>query len=270
MKILSTIAVMILISLSATSVSASILDFKTLEIDFTNLADAGVKATWSEPDIVTVTTNGLGWNGEPASMRDGWIKTVPIALGLSWRAPSAVSVRVCINPEIEEIALNSGQVSTPYQGDVYVRFSPDTVHWSTWQVLQPREPQSSTEILNPGRHFSGTLRVPYIEMTEYRQLLGKYAELDVPWRSDEEAAVQWILENDPAFFERQIPFIGYIEFLYEGSFHGRQRITSFRAEITCGMSGLHYPPENDSIYEDRDSRPWSFTAVSGSEVLRTL
>ncbi len=269
MKIFRRAIMPVLLSLFISSSLASIIDFKTLEIDFTNLADAGIMAIWSEPDILTVTTNGLGWDGEPASMRDGWIKTVPLALGLSWRAPSAVSVRVSIHPEIEEITLNSGQVSTPYQGDVYVRYSPDTVHWSTWQVLQSGEPQTSTLPQNPGRHFSGTLRVPYIEMAKYRQLLGEYAELDVPWKSDEEAAVQWMVENDPNFFERHIPFIGYIEFLYEGSFHGGQRITSFRAEITCGMSGLHYAPENDD-YGDRDSRPWSYTAVSGSEVLRTL
>ena len=249
----------VLFNLFISPALASIDDFKSLDIDFTDSADAAAKAAWSEPEILTITANGLGWDGEPASLRDGWIKTVPMALGLSWRAPSAISARVSIHPEMEEIVLGNGQMSTPYQGDVYVRYSPDTVHWSTWQVLQPADPQSSTEIQNPGRHFSGTIRVPYIEMVKYRQLLQKYAELDVSWRSDEEAAVMWILKNDPAFFEKRIPFIGYIEFLYEGSFHGGQRITSFRAEIIYGMSGLHYPPENDD-YGDRDSRPWSFVS----------
>lgn len=259
MKIFCTVAMTVLLNLFISPALASILDFKSLDIDFTDSADAAAKASWSEPGILTITTNGLGWDGEPASLRDGWIKTAPMALGLSWRPPFAVSVRVSIHPEIEAITLNNGQVSTPYQGDVYVRYSPDTVHWSTWQVLQPDEPQSSTEIQNPGRLFIGTIRVPYIEMLEYRHLLQKYAELDVSWRSDEEAAVMWILKNDPAFFERQIPFIGYIEFLCEGSFHGGQRITSFRAEVTYGMSGLHYAPENDD-YGDRDSRPWSFVS----------
>ncbi len=259
MKIYCTIAMTVLLNLFISPANASILDFKTLDIDFTDNTDAAAKAVWSEPEILTITTNGLGWDGESASLRDGWIKTVPMALGLSWRAPSAVSVRVSILPAIEDITLDNGQISTPYAGDVYVRYSPDIVHWSTWQVLGPDEHQSSAETLSPGRHFSGTLRVPYIEMVEYRQLLSEYAELDVQWKSDEEAAVRWILENDLTFFERHIPFIGYIEFLYEGSFHGGQRITSFKAEVTCGMSGLHYAPENDD-YGDRDSRPWSFRA----------
>ncbi len=259
MKIHCTIAMIALLTLFISSPLASIIDFKELDIDFTDTTDAAAKATWSDPDILTITTNGLGWDGEPASLRDGWIHTVPMALGISWRTPSAISIRVSIEPQIEVITLDNGQVTTPYQGDVYVRYSPDTMHWSTWQVLGPGDQQNSTLIQIPGRHFSGTIRVPYIEMVEYRQMLQKYAELDVPWRSDEEAAVRWILENDPGFFEKQIPFIGYIEFLYEGSFHGGQRITSFRAEITYGMSGLHYAPENDD-YGDRDSRPWSFVS----------
>lgn len=257
MKIYCTIAMIALLNLFTLPALASIIDFKELDIDFTDTTDAAAKATWSEPDILTITTNGLGWDGEPASLRDGWIHTVPMALGLSWRTPSAISIRVSIEPEIEEITLDNGQVTTPYQGDIYVRYSPDTVHWSTWQVLQQETPQTSILIQDPGRHFIGTIRIPYIEMVKYRQMLQKYAELDVPWRSDEEAAVHWIVENDPDFFERQIPFIGYIEFLYEGSFHGGERITSFRAEITYGMSGLHYAPDNDD-YGDRDSRPWSF------------
>jgi len=259
MKIYCTIAMTVLLNLFILPAHASILDFKSLDIDFTDSADAAAKATWSEPEILTITTNGLGWDGEPASLRDGWIHTIPMALGLSWRPPFAVSVRVSIHPEMEEIVLGNGQVTTPYQGDIYVRYSPDAMHWSTWQVLQPDDSQTGAPIQNPGRHFNGTLRVPYSGREEYQILLQKYAELDVPWRSDEDATVRWILQSDPDFFERHIPFIGYIEFLYEGSFHGGQRITSFRAEVTYGMSGLHYAPEDDD-YGDRDSRPWSFTA----------
>ncbi|MCD4775410.1 MAG: hypothetical protein K8S15_05080 [Candidatus Aegiribacteria sp.] len=259
MKIYCTIAMTVLLNLFISSAIASIIEFKELDIDFTDSADAKAMATWSEPEVLSITANGLGWDGEPASLRDGWIHTVPMALGLSWRSPYAISVHVSINPKMEEITLGNGQVTTPYQGDVYVRYSPDTVHWSTWQMLQSGEPQINLEMLEPGKHFRGTIRIPYSEREEYQILLQKYAELDVPWRSDEEAAVQWIVENDPDFFARQIHFIGYIEFLYEGSFHGGQRIASFRAEVTYGMSDLHYAPENDD-YGDRDERPWSFVS----------
>ena len=244
----------------SSTATAAILDFKSLAIDFTNAGDAKAKATWSDPDRLNVTTNGLGWDGEAASSRDGWIQTIPLALGLSWRTPYAVSVRVSIHPKPSEFVLNSGQKSTPYAGDVYVRYSPDLQHWSSWQALQTSEPQSNAEKQNPGRHFSGTVRVPYSERDQYGKLISEYARLDVPWKSDEDAAVRWILEKEPEFFAKQLPFIGYVQFRYEGGFYGGQRIQSLKADVSYGMGGLHSPPKDKDAYKDRDSRPWSFKA----------
>lgn len=245
----------------AASATAGILDFKVLAIDFTNAADAGAKAVWSEPDKLTVTTNGLGWDGEPAASRDGWIQTKPLALGLSWRPPYAVTVNVRLDPEPAPFVLNNGQTSSPYAGDVYVRYSPDLLHWSTWQALQSGAPRGLTDDKpTPGRRYSGAVRVPYVAREAYGRLLAEYARLDVPWKSDEEAAVRWILEKDPAFFAREIPFIGYVEFRFEAGFHGGRRITAFRAEVSYGMSGIHSAPRDRASYEARDSIPWSFKA----------
>jgi hypothetical protein len=249
---------MLVIAMIAGAANASIIDFRSLEIDFTDFREAAEKCSWSEPDIITVSGDGLGWDGDPASLRDGWIHTAELPLGLSWRAPAAVSVSVTMIPGVEDIVLDNGQVTTPYSGDVYVRYSADGLHWSTWQVLQQGQYQAGTTSAGPGRHFHGSVRVPYSERGTYQDLLREYAEMEVPWKSDEEAACRWIAEKDSDFFRETIPFIGYVEFLYEGSFHGGRRLESFTAEVTCGMSGLHYAPEDESIYEDRDSRPWSF------------
>ena len=244
----------------AVSAEAAIFGSKMLEIDFTDVADARAKATWSEPEKLTVSTKGLGWDGEAASSRDGWIQSDSLALGLSWRPPQGVSVRVSVYPKPTEFVRNSGQKSTPYAGDVYIRYSPDLLHWSTWQVLQTGEPQSDTEKQNPGRHFSGTVRVPYSERAEYGKLISEYSTLDVPWKSDEDAAVRWILEQEPDFFARQLPFIGYVQFRYEARFYGGQRIRSFKAEVSYGMGGLHLAPKDENVYEQRDAKPWSFKA----------
>jgi hypothetical protein len=260
MKTIEAIAAIALSVLVGSSAEASILDFKSLAIDLTDASDAKAKATWSEPEKLTVSTNGLGWDGEAASSHDGWIQSVPLALGLSWRPPYAVSVRVSVHPNPTEFVLNSGQKSTPYTGNVYVRYSPDLLHWSTWQVLQTSEPQSNTEKQNPGRHFSGTVRVPYSEREKYGKLISEYARLDVPWKSDEDAAVRWILEKEPDFFAKQLPFIGYVQFRYEGGFYGGQRIASFKADVSYGMSGLHSAPKDKDAYKARDSQPWSFRA----------
>src|SRR5947207_13508421 len=92
----------------------SIEDFKQLTIDFTNATTAANAATWSTPDKLMVSKDGLGWDGEAAGVRDGWIETKPLAFGLSWRTPSAVSVRVKIQPATREIALTNGNTTPPY------------------------------------------------------------------------------------------------------------------------------------------------------------
>ncbi len=272
MKTLAAILFVALAFLVAASAEAVIIDFKSLDIDFTDATDAQAKSTWSEPDKLTVTANGLGWDGEAASSYDGWIQTIPLAIGLSWRPPCGASVRVTIHPRPTEFDLDSGQQSTPDAGSVYVRYSPDLKNWSTWQVLQAAEPQSNADKENPGRHFNGSIRVPNSEQKLYGELLMEYGNLDVPWTSDEDAAVRWILEKDPEFFAKQLPFVGYVQFQYEAGFHGGQRITSFKAHVSCGMGGFCSTPKDGDAYKDRDSKAWSFRAdptntepVSGHE-----
>jgi hypothetical protein len=81
--------------------------------------------------------------------------------------------------------------------------------------------------------------------------------MDVPWKSDEEAAVEWILNRDPEFFGKHIPFIGYAEFLYEGEFRGSQRIQSLKVEISYVLGGLHSPPRDEAAYKNRYV-PWRY------------
>jgi len=260
MRLTAAIIVALPLALIGPRSDASICDAKQLQVDFANASDAGAKATWSEPDKVTISAAGLGRDGDPASSRDGWIQTKPLAVRLSWRTPYAVSVRVAIHPVPAEFELANGQKSTPYGGDVYVRYSPDLRHWSSWQVLQHAEPQSREEKKNPGRLYSGTARVPYCERNEYSALLQEYAKLDVPWKSDEEAAVRWMLKRDPDLFSKHLPFIGYVQFRFEGGFYGGQRIRSFKAGVSYGMGGMHSPPQDKDAYKKRDNSPWNFRA----------
>lgn len=262
----NSIAAVLVVSIVAAHSDAAILDFRRLQIDFTNAADAKNRATWSEPEKLTVSKDGLGWDGEATSSRDGWIQTTPLAVGYSWRAPYGVSVRVAIQPRPVEAVLNNGRKWTPYGGNVFVRYSPDLKHWSSWQVLQSAQPQSTTEKTAPGRLFDGKIQVPNIERNGYCELLREYSRLDVPWKSDEEAAVRWVLKRRPDFFSRHLPFIGYIQFRFESSFHGGQRIKSFRADVSYGMSGVHLPPEDKNAYKSRDSIPWRFVGDEATDV----
>lgn len=234
------------------------------KIDFTDPTDAAKKATWSDPDNIAISGGGLGWDGSANASRGGWLQTTPHPIGTSWRPARHVALTVKMKPVMKEIELPSGQTTTPRIGDLYVRYSPDRKHWSTWQVMErgaPRQPEGKEE---PFYAFNGTLSVPLVQQEAYNKRLREYAELDVPWKSDEEAAVRWILEREPDFFSKHLPFIGYVQFRYEGSFYGGQRIQSFDVLNITGMGGLHHPPRDESTRDGRRG-PWRFAAEEETE-----
>ena len=150
----------------ASPLTASILDMKELTIDFTNEKEVTEKAVWFPAEKVRVGPKGLGWDGEANASRDGWIHTKPLAVGLSWRAPSSVSVRVEIAPAPVEFTMSNGQKSTPWVGEAFARYSPDGVHWSSWQALARDEKKLEV------RAFSGVLGVPQRERAAWRRHRG--------------------------------------------------------------------------------------------------
>jgi hypothetical protein len=68
------------------------------------------------------------------------------------------------------------------------------------------------------------------------------------------------LKDNPDFFSRHLPFIGYVQFFFEGGFYAGQRIESLKADVSYGMGGLHSVPRDKEVYEGRDSFPWRFKA----------
>jgi len=243
---------------------AAIIGESSLTIDFTDSKDAARKAEWSEPDLVTPTEQGLGWDGASNFNRDAWIRTKPIGVGLSWRPLTRAHVSVTITPEARAVS----QSNIEALGDVYIRYSPDLKNWSDWQALTSRptlvgEPVKEGEpprAVPMTRTYSGQIGVPRVAQEAYQKLLREYAKLDVPWRSDEEAAAKWILQRDPEFFKNHLPFIGHIQFLYETQLHGGRRLESFEARLPWVVSGLHHGPRDQSLYKNRDDIPWRFRA----------
>ncbi|TNF26307.1 MAG: hypothetical protein EP329_21475 [Deltaproteobacteria bacterium] len=236
---------------------ASILDFRQLVIDLTDAADARAKATWSEPGEVRLTERGLGWDADPASSWDGWIETAPLAVGTWWRPATGVGVRVALEPAPTPFTLANGQTTTPYKGAAFVRYSPDRVHWSTWQALEDAEGRPGA---GPGRAWSSRVAVAGCEREEYLARLAEYQRRDVPWTSDEEAAVTWMVARDPKLFARHIPFVGYVQVRFEGSFVGGQRFTAMRVEVSAGIGGMSTIPKDPERTRARANEPWSFDA----------
>jgi hypothetical protein len=227
-----------------------------LEIDFANEQDARAKAEWSYEEKPTITEAGLGYDEEPepASLHGGWIQTRPFVVGLSWRTPAIVILEVEITPAPKPSTPDKEQTNLPWVGLVYARYSPDFKHWSSWQALVRDEKKN--DIIA----FTGMLAVPHREREAYAELLLEYGRLDVPWVSDEEAAVTWILQRTPDFFEHSLPFIGYVEFLYEEPFYHCQRIKRFQADLSYNMSGIHMPPKDGSLHGGRGQTRWRFKA----------
>lgn len=229
---------------------------ESITIDFTKPEDAAAKAEWIEDEKINLSDTGLGWDEDPTVSIDGWIKSKPIALGSSWRPATAVHIRVEIDPDPLEIQLPNGQIYIPSPGSVFARYSPDRKHWSTWQYLEKTELHLPTGVRNHERSFSGRIHVPNIARENYIPLRQQYSRMNVPWRSDEEATVRWILKDQPDFFAHQLPFIGYLEIRFETGFYGGRRIEKMKIDLSYSVSGLHLPPK-DGNYR---SGPWQFEA----------
>lgn len=74
-------------------------------------------------------------------------------------------------------------------------------------------PSRQTHDLLPGTRLGWAVSGIDRGMDSHSNLRETYSRLDVPWVDDEEAFAKWLLARNPNFFERSLPFIGYLEFL---------------------------------------------------------
>lgn len=150
---------------------------------------------------------------------------------------------------------------------MYVRYSPDRKHWSNWQAVGfSREAHAKAQEnahLKKGfvpfqRNFSTKIAVPRIARRQYSKLLYAYMRSDALWPSDEEALVKQIVADDPKFFEKELPFAGYVQFLFETSISGGLRLKSFKADVGWAVGGMH-APKPPSVDKDLFGA-WRFVA----------
>jgi len=201
-------------------------DFQTL--DFTKVSNEDPRITFEPADKLTLNKDGLGWDGDTQGSYDGSFTTAPIPTGTAWRPTTWVTLTATIRPASQ--VFQKGM----WRGALFVRYSPDKKHWSSWQVLPVgAEPKP----VDNGVQFTGMIQVPRLARSSYDALFQEYQKQDVPWTCDEEAAVKWILKKQPDFFSHCLPFIGYLQFHFEGPFRGGQRITGFDYRTSWGISG---------------------------------
>lgn len=213
---------------------------------------------WTPHEKIQQTDKGLLFSDpSDATSVDFGLMTKPYAIGLSWRPTYGVGLDVELSPLGEEKPYSGGTLRPSFYA-VYVRYSPDLKNWSSWQVLQDKH-RDWQERKKAGKHqYHVQLRVPDKEREEYNSYYSRYSKMDVPWTCDEEAAVKWILTQEPDFFKKYIPFIGYIQFLCETSMRANQPLSEMKISIAWGVGGLHSIPKDESVYKNRDNTPWRY------------
>jgi hypothetical protein len=226
--------------------SAQMLSASKFSLDLTKPDEFNKKAIWGPMSTrISFTKEGLTNKAPENVTSDFWFEvTEPIAVGWSWRTVPFVNI------ETEIVT-----------GWLYARYSADALHWSSWQYIQADRPKDQNQ---PERKYSGLLSIPKRQQQRYQELLMKYQSLDVPWTSDEEAAVEWIVKNDPNFFNNPAPFIGYVQFLFEGRLKGGQCIKNINFNILYSAGGAATIPKdgNRNTSFIRSEIPWRYKAPS--------
>jgi hypothetical protein len=249
LSVLSTLALLAVADMSWAGVESG----REVLWDFTQ-PDTIVKLVrWSDTNYLKATANGLGWNGGANESRDVTIETrKPVAVGWSWHPVTTVNVSAEIVPA-GEFSFGPNSITFPVTaGVLYARYSPDGGHWSTWQALELQEPRDHQK---PRLFFAGTVRVPQRARQDYAALLRQFAGTDRPVAVDEEVAVVWVLKKEPDFFKKELPFIGFVEFLWEAQIRGDQRVRQVKIHLGYGRSGhLEVPRGHDDV------TPWRFQA----------
>jgi len=227
-------------------------------LDFTQPDKIKQAARWTAECRIDSTRDGLGWDGPANAGCDVTIETVkPIAVGWSWHPVTTVNIETEVIPAGKFTFRGSGGVSFPSGASaLYARYSPDGKHWSIWQALMAQVPRDKER---PRLWIRGRLRVPHKARQHYTELLRKFSGTERPIGVDEEAAVRWILEKQPDFFEHELPFIGYVEFLYETFIRGNQRLKQLNINLSYGRGGKVSIPSGH-----RENVGWRFKASGGS------
>ena len=246
-------------SMSTVVAAAAIMSSHQQVIDFTRPDQAAKLATWSDPQHLGCPKEGFGWDGSDRSYRDAWIETEPLAIGTSWRPTQNAGIRIKIQTNYPAIVVTGPDSKAFHTPGIYVRHSADRVHWSDWQPTD----------MNEDRRMPGTVLyttrvgVPRRTIETYHAKLREWSRRDdIEWGSDEDEFCRWLVKQEPDYFSKERPFVGYVQFLVETSFHGGQRLTRFEADVSWSAGGIHQPPKGPAAEKRRQSRDaWNFRAV---------
>ena len=158
------------------------------------------------------------------------LTTEAIAIGQFWSPATTAGVNVEVSPK----ALWR-QFPPPA---VYARYGPDARHWSPWHPLALGATWSCPTGL-PCDSYGGDLAVASPDMTDFDARCREYERTTHPSQEGQpeeppnaEACAQSIVKSQPDFFAEHLPFIGYVQLLYETELHGGEHLKSLDVYIS--------------------------------------
>jgi hypothetical protein len=229
-----------------TTAVAVVFSGQSLDLDFTS-PDIVKQVSWTPTRSVKLGSNGL-FLDLPSRMGIGQFQlqtTEPLALGVYWQAVRGASIWASLTP------VDTGQAV------LFVRYSVDAKHWSTWQSLSRPSTESRCLPTYPQcQVFTGELAVPHQQSEEFDQLCGQYASQHRGEVTDEEECAQWIVQSQPDFFATHLPVIGYVQFLYEKRMlSGGERIEHLNFHLGFAYGSNFHDPGHAP-----PGTPWRFRA----------
>jgi hypothetical protein len=204
--------------------------------------------TWSP--IFSLTENGLASPALPANQsHDVWLQTHAFPIGLSWRPPGAANFRIYFDGTLNE-------ENTWSKARLFIRYSCDKEHWSTWYETDRTEEKNKDGL----PVYKGKIWLPEASRQRYNDLMFDWAGTKPIWASDENEFCEWLVKNEPDFFAKEFPFIGYVQVRLEKGSVNNQQVKSLTVEYSWAVGGLSPIPEDRSKVRKNTDDPWFFTA----------
>jgi len=179
-----------------------------------------------------------------------WLRTQKVPAGLGWRPPSSVRVTLSVY----------GTAASGFPLNSYLRYGCDGRHWSTWYRMEPSKETRDGAM----KTYVCRIEVPGVARERYRALMLKWWKTQPVWPSDEAALCRWIIKQEPDFFSREFPFVGYLQILQESQgLETDFALTQMEISVRWTVGGKHSTPRDGS--EPDSEKEWSFLAPEATK-----
>ncbi len=175
---------------------------------------------------------------------DYWLQSEPFSIGEAWQPPIAARIIIEFNGDVPKGFWKNT--------DVYIRYSADKMHWSSWSNRNRIDAGSKDydslrrfyvyDVKQDASLYDVSISMPSVARTEYLELRKIWMK-SKEYVDNEYLFFVWLAQNYPSYFEREIPVIGYVQFRVEGNsdgFDSEVKLHSISFNYGYSISGLGY------------------------------